>query len=163
MFEIFAVAGAAQKEYRHFDVFQSAEAVKQVGNGLSGDVIALLFDQPAGGADDRSMLNVFDLFAQVVETVCVDQRNHFLLEVWIGSDFGNQADKFLFVFQLGFQMIFIVKFEIKRSKIAVDRLNPVRVGGDQLFVVAVDDAEEVAVVFADFQNVAEVKAEIEFF
>ena len=130
---------------------------------MSGDVIALLFDQPAGGADDRSMLNVFDLFAQVVETVCVDQRNHFLLEVWIGSDFGNQADKFLFVFQLGFQMIFIVKFEIKRSKIAVDRLNPVRVGGDQLFVVAVDDAEEVAVVFADFQNVAEVKAEIEFF
>ena len=109
------------------------------------------------------MLNVFDLFAQVVETVCVDQRNHFLLEVRIGSDFGNQADKFLFVFQLGFQMIFIVKFEIKRSKIAVDRLNPVRVGGDQLFVVAVDDAEEVAVVFADFQNVAEVKAEIEFF
>lgn len=72
---------------------------------MSGDVIALLFDQPAGGADDRSMLNVFDLFAQVVETVCVDQRNHFLLEVWIGSDFGNQADKFLFVFQLGFQMI----------------------------------------------------------
>ena len=86
-----------------------------------------------------------------------------MLEVRIGSDFGNQADKFLFVFQLGFQMIFIVKFEIKRSKIAVDRLNPVRVGGDQLFVVAVDDAEEVAVVFADFQNVAEVKAEIEFF